>query len=102
MQFKGFKIRSMASAINQRQGSSGVRRDLGVQNEPLKQQVQRPLFREGSRRVPKSDFFIIIIFYSECRREPTMFYKTCIVVCPFLSLKKAQQWIQGSKLKRNV
>lgn len=51
MQFKGFKIRSMASAINQRQGSSGGRRDLGIQNEPLKQQVQPPLFREPSRRL---------------------------------------------------
>lgn len=51
MKFKGFKIRSMASAINQRQGSSGVRLGLGVQNEPLKQQVESPLFSERSRRV---------------------------------------------------
>lgn len=40
MKSKGFKIRSLASAINQRQGSLGVRLGLGVQNEPLKQQVQ--------------------------------------------------------------
>lgn len=40
MKSKGFKIRSLASAINQRQGSLGVPLGLGVQIEPLKQQVQ--------------------------------------------------------------
>lgn len=40
MKSKGFKIRSLASAINQRQVSLGVPLGLGVQNKPLKQQVQ--------------------------------------------------------------
>lgn len=51
MKSKGFKIRSLASAINQTQGSLGIHLGLGVQNEPLKQQVQSPLFSEWSRRM---------------------------------------------------
>lgn len=51
MKSKGFKMRSLASAINQRQGCLGVHCGLGVQNAPLKQQVQSPLFSEGSRRM---------------------------------------------------
>lgn len=63
MQFKGFTIRSMASAINQRQGSSGVRRGLRVQNEPLKQQVESPLFSEQSRRVQTGERVNQIFFF---------------------------------------
>lgn len=45
MKSKGFKIRSLASAINQRQGFLGVRLGFRVQNKLLKQQVQSPLYR---------------------------------------------------------
>lgn len=95
MQFKGFTIRSMASAINQRQGSSGVRRGLRVQNEPLKQQVESPLFSEQSRRVKTGvKLIFFFFFYRECRTEPTIFYKISFVLY-FLGFKN----IQAKKLK---
>lgn len=40
---KGFKIRSMASTINQRRSFSGVHLRVQVQNEPKEQQVKDPL-----------------------------------------------------------
>lgn len=40
---KGFKIRSMASTINQRRSFSGVHLRVQAQNEPKEQQVKDPL-----------------------------------------------------------
>lgn len=82
MKSKGFKIRSPASAINQRQGSLGVRLGLGIQNEPLKQQVQSPLFTERSRRMQGEERVEKRI--TECRTEPKIFYKIRLTFCLFV------------------
>lgn len=73
MKSKGFKIRSLASAINQRQGSLGVPLGLGVQNEPFKQQVQSTVNGlvngAGGFEVEKEWGKKI----KECRTDPRMF-----------------------------
>lgn len=82
MQFKGFTIRSMASAINQRQGSSGIRSGLRVQNEPLKQQVESPLFSEQSRRVQTGERVNqIFFFFTENAEQNQQYFIKSALFC---------------------